>query len=174
MLPILFSELSASVPAIAKWARTNETSLKAQLEPMWDKYKASFGNVDINTFFTHILQPRNLTEITRQLERFSSQIEVINGVFLIVQLVLPTRDIMTLAMWWQYLKMRYNFDKDGDMRAAFYQVDVTISGYLNHRLVPGVVRQVYAQAKSFLARMAQPPAAGGQGGSGLASKCTIM
>jgi hypothetical protein len=59
--------------------------------------------------------------------------EVYQGLFLIVELALPTRNVMQLYLWWQYLQMRYMMDSDGSIKGAFAGVDIKISGLLEHR-----------------------------------------
>jgi hypothetical protein len=59
--------------------------------------------------------------------------EVYQGLFLIVELALPTRNVMQLYLWWQYLQMRYMMDPNGNIKEAFADVDNKISGLLAHR-----------------------------------------
>jgi hypothetical protein len=33
--------------------------------------------------------------------------EVMQGVYLLFELILPSRNFLTTVMWWQYLQMRY-------------------------------------------------------------------
>ena len=39
--------------------------------------------------------------------------EVYHGLYLIFELVLPSRNIMQLYIWWQYLRLRYMIDTTG-------------------------------------------------------------
>ncbi len=68
-----------------------------------------------------------------QLMKAASQCEVYQGVFLVIELALPTRNIMQLYLWWQYLQMRYMMDQSGNLKAAFIAIDLKLSGLLGHR-----------------------------------------
>ena len=39
--------------------------------------------------------------------------EAYHGLYLIFELVLPSRNIMQLYIWWQYLRLRYMIDTTG-------------------------------------------------------------
>jgi hypothetical protein len=43
-------------------------------------------------------------------------LEVYHGIYLIFELALPTRNIMQLYIWWQYLRMRYMVDTTGHQK----------------------------------------------------------
>ena len=59
--------------------------------------------------------------------------EILQGIFLIVELILPSRNIMLIVLWWQYLQMRYTMDKNGAIKVAFQSFDTQILGLLTHR-----------------------------------------
>jgi hypothetical protein len=47
------------------------------------------------------------------LARAGAAAEVYHGIYLIFELLLPSRNIMQLYIWWQYLRMRYMLDTTG-------------------------------------------------------------
>jgi hypothetical protein len=66
------------------------------------------------------LQTYLLTNIHTQLARTAAVLEVYQGLYCIFELVLPSRNIMQLYVWWQYLKMRYMVDQTGMCVYALY------------------------------------------------------
>lgn len=63
----------------------------------------------------------------------AATIEVYQGIFHIVELLLPSRNIIQLYLWWQYLRMRYMLDQSGHMKSAFYELDVRIMQLVHHQ-----------------------------------------
>lgn len=45
--------------------------------------------------------------------RLAATAEAYHGIYLIFELVLPSRNLMQLYIWWQYLRMRYMVDTTG-------------------------------------------------------------
>ena len=62
-------------------------------------------------------------------------LQVMQGCFLIVELLLPSRNLLLLYLWWQYLQMRYLLDQSDSIKRAFTTVDASIMNLLSHRLV---------------------------------------
>jgi hypothetical protein len=132
------------------------------------------------------VSPRAETEFNFQLVRNAAMCEVMQGVFLIVEMILPTRNLSMIFLWWQYLQFRYMSDEKGHVKAAFSSLDQRISTVLAHRLCPKLVVRGYDALKKFLAQKVkppQPPAAGAAAPSipsvssmllGLKSKCSVM
>jgi hypothetical protein len=60
----------------------------------------------------------------------SATSEVYQGIFHVVELALPSRNILQLYLWWQYLKMRVMLDQSGLLRRIFADLDVKIRGLL--------------------------------------------
>lgn len=50
--------------------------------------------------------------------RLAAMMEAYHGIYLIFELITPSRNIMQLYIWWQYLRMRYMVDTTG-MRLSF-------------------------------------------------------
>ena len=61
-------------------------------------------------------------------------LQVMQGCFLIVELLLPSRNLLLLYLWWQYLQMRYLLDQSDSIKRAFTTVDASIMNLLSHRL----------------------------------------
>ena len=53
--------------------------------------------------------------------RMASTMETYHGIFLIFELILPTRNIMQLYIYWQYLRMRYMVDTTGDLYMIYVE-----------------------------------------------------
>lgn len=149
--------------------------------PMVARYVPSLAQVNVNQLFSSSLVP----QFTTVLHRIAAQAEVAQGIFHIIELFLPTRSILQLYLWWQYLKLRYmqeGVDGTAPLHVAFADIHRTISGLLANAMVPAVVRTGYGYLAMFLTKQVQLPtreerAAGGGGGggiSGMLSKCTIM
>ena len=81
----------------------------------------------MTNYFTSILL------IDLQLLVGASYCEVLQGIFVIIEILLPTRNLMFVVLWWQYLQMRYMLDKRGHLKEAFKAVDEQITGLLTYR-----------------------------------------
>jgi hypothetical protein len=53
--------------------------------------------------------------------------EVYHGIYLIFELALPTRNIMQLYIWWQYLRMRYMVDTTGNQKQGIFLLCCVVS-----------------------------------------------
>jgi hypothetical protein len=59
--------------------------------------------------------------------------EVYQGIFLAFELFLPTRSILQLYLWWQYLRMRVMLDRSNTLRRIFGEFDAKINQLLAHQ-----------------------------------------
>jgi predicted PurR-regulated permease PerM len=182
MMPVIVAELSNLVPVFVNYAKKpqNEKFMKDQIAPLAAKYP-SINESQIDQIMAMLKDNNRVRFFQTSIAETACELEVWCGIFLIVSLLLPTRDFMCLFMWWQYLKLRYMSDNGSNgIKKAFTKVDNTINEQLLSRSwVPGIVHNLYAKIKGFLAAQAVPPSsasAGGAGGllSGLTSKCSIM
>lgn len=137
----------------------------------------SAADLELSALFT----PSKEEEFKTALARNAAVCEVLQGVFLIVELILPTRNLTMMFLWWQYLQMRFMMDQKGHMKAAFASLDNQISTVIRHRLCPKVVGRGYDLLRKFLADKVKPPqAAAGPPPSissmfsNLKSKCSVM
>jgi hypothetical protein len=153
--------------------------MEAQIKPMIMRFMPALANQDMSTLFNAAAEK----QFSFQLVRNAAMCEVMQGVFLIVEMILPTRNLVMAVMWWQYLQMRYMMDKQGHVKAAFFGLDQRISTVISHRLCPKLLGRGYDMLKKFLADKVKPPQAQSGGGatpsissmfSSLKSKCNIM
>lgn len=138
------------------------------------RFMPSMANIDVSRMVGSL----SASQFNYQLMKMSAVCEVYQGLFLIFELALPTRNIMLLYLWWQYLQMRYMMDQTGNMKAAFVTVDQKISGLISHRysvafrifptsdsliysfsvtrrMCPAIVRQGYDMVKGFMAKQVE-------------------
>ncbi len=80
----------------------------------------------------------------------SCSAEVLQGVALVFGLIFPTRNMLFMYMWWQYLLMRYMMDQSGSMKTAFTTLDGQISGLTGHSMCPAVVGKVYGMVRGYM------------------------
>ena len=147
--------------------------------PLLARFLPSAGNQNISTLFNSASEKN----FNKQLAVNAAMCELMQGVFLIVELILPTRNLPMVFMWWQYLQMRYMSDKDGHIKTAFLSLDQRISSVISYRLCPKVVGRGYDMLKKYLADKVKPiqrPAAApsipsiSSMFSSLKSKCSVM
>lgn len=109
--------------------------------------------------------------------------EVLQGLACLVQLLFPSRNLLTTMMWWQYLQMRVMMEQGrgadistGGVRAAFVWVDGRISSLLAHAYCPSVLAKGYDMVRTFLVNKAKLPEPGepAPSMSSMIPKCTIM
>ncbi len=102
----------------------------------------------------------------------SATCEVMQGIFLIIELAMPTRNFLFIYLWYQYLQMRYLQDRNGCLKAALKNLDQQILTLLSYSFVPGIIRTGYGSLKSFLEK--QIPVPGQAPPSVVPKGCTIM
>ena len=136
--------------------------------------------------FKEVFSPAIEKKAKIELAKNGAMCEVMQGVFLIVELLLPTRNLVTTFIWWQYLQMRYMADKEGYIKSAFTSLDLKISNLISHRLCPKVLGRGYDFLKKFLAEKVKPPQRNNTGNSSsgipsissmfskMKSKCSVM
>jgi hypothetical protein len=154
------------------YARDKLPAISGQLNGIIAKFAPQMAGQDLSTLF----QPSMLNTFNSQLMRAAASMEVMQGVFLIVELLLPSRNFMFLFLWWQCLQMKYMMDRSGHTRTAFAELDSRISWVVNHNACPKAIGSVYGQVKTMLAKQVQPPS-GDQPAPSLGSmfsKCNIM
>lgn len=178
MLPVLLSEGADYSSQLLAFLRSQAGSVE-KLLPMLARLNPAFGSISV----AQICAPGNATMAAQAMHRMAATFEVYQGIFLIVELFLPTRNFIQLYLWWQYLKLRYMQGQGaGDTKAAFKDVDQSLLGLLGHPYCPAILRTGYDMVKGLLVKqVAQPTAGGGAaagaGGGGMGSmlsKCTIM
>jgi len=180
MLPIALTEITSYTHDICSFVRSHLPSVQAQLIPLISRFAPSIlGGADPTAMLNEVFSPRSEAAINTQLHKGAAYCEVMQGLFVILELILPTRNLMFTIMWWQYLQMRYMIDKSGNIRSAFLALDQQILSVLTNKLCPPMLLGLYNQLKEILAKRVQPPTPGSQGaGSGglssMLSSCNIM
>jgi hypothetical protein len=176
--PLLFPELSFYLPQLFEFARLRMPEMETQIMPMIKQYAPQMAGQNLASFFT----PQSCKQVAGQIQFASAQCEVMQGILFITSLFLPSRNFVIVYIYWQYLQMRYMFDKSGNIKNAFLGLDRSISPLLGHRLCPQVVRSGYGYLKTWMASQVIPNTAGSaaQGSfisrtlGSLKSKCNIM
>lgn len=74
-----------------------------------------------------------LTFVLLQINKLSATAEVMQGLYLIIELVLPTRNFLFIYLWYNYLTMRHMQDKNGCLKEAVGALDMQIMNLLSHR-----------------------------------------
>jgi len=107
--------------------------------------------------------------------------EVAFGVYLLVELILPTRNLLMVVLYWQLLQMRATVELargGGHVTNAFRNLDARILGLVNHRMAPSFLRGAYQGLREMLRKQVQRPdpsaQQGGGGPGGLMSRCSVM
>ena len=132
--------------------------------------------------------PGGTLRIVDTANQWAATCEIYQGIFLVVELALPTRNLMLIYLWWQYLLMRFTMEKASGahppvVKLALTEVDAVVTRYLSFNFVPQAVRGAYAQLKGIITAQADQMAAGGRGaaaggGGGmmgrLAKSCSVM
>ena len=127
--------------------------IEDKVKPLMMRFAPSLANQDFKEVFSPVIEKKAKVELAKN----AAMCEVMQGVFLIVELLLPTRNLMFTFIWWQYLQMRYMGDRDGLIKIAFSSLDLKISNLISHRLCPKVLGRGYDFLKKFLAEKVKPP-----------------
>ncbi|CAM9325483.1 unnamed protein product [Scytosiphon promiscuus] len=114
----------------------------------------------------------------RKASEWGAWVEVMFGMILVAELLLPRRNFVMLGLYWQTLRMKYMINAAtgrGYTQAAFRTLDARIKVVTTKRRCPPVVGVMYAKVKNVMASMVQPPQQPAAGNSSSpTSRCTIM
>jgi hypothetical protein len=80
-----------------------------------------------------IFNDSNISAVQQQLGVMSATSEIYMGIYLVIELVLPTRNILTMYLWWQYLRMKVMLDQSGQFKKIFGELDNKINGLLSNQ-----------------------------------------
>lgn len=142
-----------------------------QLATMVDE---AFAKAFKNPRWGQLSQLQKKNEVWKTILDISAMFELIHGIYLIVEVLLPTRNLMGLMLFWQYLQMRYMLEQARNdsmaVRNAFKFVDTKILSLTSHPYAPSFLRTGYNYVRNFLASKAQMPQPGDQP----QRSCTIM
>lgn len=64
------------------------------------------SNMDPTQVIQQLLSPSYLNVFSAQMTRAGALCEVLHGIYLLIELILPSRNLLGTVMWWQYLQMR--------------------------------------------------------------------
>ncbi len=131
--------------------RVNADKLEGQIMPVIQRFMPQVPRVSLNQLFNPALVP----QANEAILRMAASCEVSQGLFHIVELLLPSRSLITLYLWWQYLRMRYMMDRSGPVKAAFYDMDQKITQLLNYPMVPGIIRTGYNTIKGYMSKQVE-------------------
>jgi hypothetical protein len=96
----------------------------------------------------------------RYASTLSCMAEVMNGIFLIFELITPGRQFMMVLLYWQYLHLRYvleqakNKPQEAYLANAFRDVDNRILTLTSHRYAPAFLRTAYGYVRDFMQKRA--------------------
>lgn len=168
--PLVLVELNRYIPDIFSYFQAHLPEMEHRIRPLLTQYAPQLHGQDLSFLFSQ----QQVNRVQDQFLNYAAIIEVWQGIFLVVECILPSRNILFMYIYWNYLSMRYMMDKTGMVKSAFLQVDAKISSLLSHRLCPAILRQGYSLVKDFLAKQVKPPQAGGPERPSMLSKCNIM
>lgn len=119
------------------------------------------------------------TAAKNKASEWSAWIEVMFGMILVAELLLPRRNFVMLGLYWQMLRMKYMLNVAtgrGYTQAAFRTLDQRINVVTAKSRCPPIVGVMYGKLKGYLATVVAPSRQPGTPGasSGLPTKCTIM
>ena len=107
--PIFFVEASNLSGEFFSYLQKNKALVDAQIKPMINKYAPSMSHMT-----EEMSSPRMMQKVNFALLRNAALSEVLHGVYLVVELLLPSRNLMTCVVWWQvrikltsFLSMHY-------------------------------------------------------------------
>lgn len=181
--PLVLNQLVMCLPTVIAMLRPGMAGAKTALPAALQAYAGQLDQLD-----RMISTPEGVQQLRSSFNNIACSAEVMQGVFLIFELIMPSRNFILLYLWWQYLMMRFLMDKTGGVKSAFSVLDGQISTLTSHRMCPAIVGKGYGYVKAFMIKQiesskqqAQDQAAGGTGGGGgfmdsvkgAASKCTI-
>ena len=145
-LPLFIHEVNFFAGDIITRFADTVRQQKAQLTGILRQYMPSAANMDPEDLIRG-LNKKSFLEGTGRLSAYS---EVVQGIYLIIEVFLPTRNLLLVFLWWQFLKVRFLLDQTGNIRWAFGDIDRNISTALTHKMCPALVNKGYQFVKSYL------------------------
>ena len=132
------SILTNLAPTLAQAKMQLPTSMMAQYGPQLDQMAQMAST------------PQGQQGLRSAVANASCLAEVLQGIALIVELAFPSRNLLFLYLWWQYLLMRTLMDQTGSMKGAFASVDGQFTTVTSHSMCPAVLGNGYAYLRTFL------------------------
>lgn len=107
-----------------------------------------------------------------RMPQVAANIDVAIGVALIFEMLLPSRNVLLLVLYWQVLRVRYMISPH--LQEAFRLLHATILTFVSHPRCPSVIGVIYSKLHAFAVKMGDVTAQQSSGGGGLASRCNVM
>lgn len=159
VLPLVLNELMIHADYFAAQLKGALPQIRAMPQT------ASFGP-QIAFVEQQLNSPAGIRNITNEISKMGATCETMQGVFLIVEILLPSRNFMLVYMWWQYLLMRYLMDPTGHIKIAFSNLDTNFSQICSHQYCPALVGKGYVLIKGFMLDQVKSKQQGAQGAAG--------
>lgn len=119
-----------------------------------------------NPAWPQLTYVRKKNDLWNAILNASARFEVFHGIYLIVEVFLPSRNLLALMMFWQFLQLRYMLEQarsdTSAVRNAFKFVDTKILSLTSHPNAPAFLRTGYNYVRNFLASKVQMPQPGEQ------------
>lgn len=171
MLPILLLDLAHLTPYILRQIANKSPEIIVKANAIIESQVPKMINLSIEDWNRMPVSDKwNIFNTV--INKFSATAEVMQGAYLIVELIMPTRNFMLIYLWYQYLTMRYMQDRNGCLKEALAAFDMQIMSVVGHQYCPGVIRDGYVVVKGFLHK--QIPVPGQPRPSMIPSSCNIM
>ena len=150
--PLLLTE------GIGMLARASQSLSVLNTISLWIAGKAAaYGG---NTSYAGRTEVQKWGLIIDKCTELGARSEVYQGLYLIFELVMPTRNFVLILLWWQYLQLRYVLDSPlperGHIRASIHKIDATITNLTDSGYCPGILRSGYVAIRSYLASRSDP------------------
>lgn len=101
-----------------------------------------------------------------KMNKYAATAEVAAGVFLVLGMLTPRRNLIAVVLYWQYLQMRCMLEKatlnggSGVIMQAFGEVDSKINSVLGHKFCPSLLKKGYTFVRGMLEKQVALPEAG--------------
>jgi hypothetical protein len=157
---ILFNHVVIRANALVASVRPYMSNVLASLPPQFATYKPQLEQIN-----TMLSTPGGIQQFKTAFMNVSCTAEVMQGVLLVVELLLPTRNFMFLFLWWQYLMMRYIVDTTtgtGCVKTAFITLDKQISSLTTHSMCPSIIGKGYGYVKNYMIQQVESAQNAGQ------------
>lgn len=172
--PVYLTEFAHLAVHIAEYAKSKQPALLGKASHYIDLYLPSIlGLNQTQQDWKKFSERQKWQQFNTTIVRLAVTSEVLQGIFLAIELLLPTRNFIMLVLWWQYLQMRYMTDTSGNMRMVFIGLDTQITTVLANRYCPELIRQGYTMLRTQLQKRVQLPQPG-QPAPSMMPKCSIM
>lgn len=168
-LPLLIHEANYFSGDIVTTFVATIKQQKTQVQGMIRQYMPS-----VNMDPEDLVRGLNKKTFLEAMGKLSAYSEVVQGIYLVIEVLLPSRNLLLVFLWWQFLKVRFLLDQSGNIRWAFGDIDRNILIAMNHKYCPGLVKSGYGFLKNYLEKQIKDVhQAAQQGGSSTAAPASF-